>query len=142
VISVPAGLAAVLVFLAALTDWREFRIPNRLVAGIAALSLLGAFLDGSAVGWKEAGIVFAAAACLYAAGMMGGGDVKMLSACALWCPGNLPALLLGTAVSGGILALGLLAVGFVRKKNVPRVPYGVAIGTGTFLAVGAMHAGK
>jgi prepilin peptidase CpaA len=141
-ISIPAGLAAVLVFLAALTDWREFRIPNALVVGIAALSLPEALSGASAVGWREAGIAFAVTACMYATGLMGAGDVKMFSACALWCPGNLPGLALGTAVSGGLLALGLLAAGRVRKKRVPRVPYGLAIGTGTFLAAGAMHAGR
>jgi prepilin peptidase CpaA len=53
--------------------------------------------------------VFLAGALLFARGYLGGGDVKLLSAAALWAgPAGLPTLLLLTAVFGGALALFLL----------------------------------
>lgn len=50
-------------------------------------------------------------------GWMGGGDVKLLAAAAVFVPPALvPALLLGTAVAGGVLALLYLAVGRMVPK--------------------------
>ena len=69
---------------------------------------------------------------------MGGGDVKLLTAATLWAgPGLTPALLIGTAILGGLLTLALLfplalravfapAAAAGTAKRVP-VPYGVAI---------------
>ena len=123
-----AGAAVCLVF-AAITDWREYRIPNGLVAGIAMLALASAVAAGSmdAIGWREAGVVFAGASALYAFGLMGGGDVKLLAACALWCPGHLLGFVFLTACCGGLLAVAQGLHAFVRKRAMPQVPYGVAI---------------
>ena len=69
---------------------------------------------------------------------MGGGDVKLLGACALW-PGleGLPTLLLGTMLAGGALAavalLGRRLVGnrgdhaYPGLRSGGPIPYAVAI---------------
>ncbi len=101
---------------AAASDLLTMTIPNRLslalVAAFAALVLLGV------VPWRDAPMHLAAgvlvlAVCfgMFAAGWMGGGDAKLAAAVALWL-GFDPLLqyLLVTAVAGGALTLGLLAM--------------------------------
>ena len=71
---------------------------------------------------------------------MGGGDVKLLAATGLWLgPAATPALLLLTALAGGVVTLALItcrALGAGRlaggriaalRDPMDRVPYGIAI---------------
>jgi prepilin peptidase CpaA len=85
-------------------------------------------------------IVFAGAAGLFALGWMGGGDVKLITAIAAWTGlEGLPALLMGTVLSGGVLALVIIGArarltGAPDRTRVARetqVPYAVAIAGGT-----------
>ncbi len=92
--------------LAGISDFRTLRIPNYLTAALAAAFPLAALAAGQHVDWLshiEAGFfVFAGGAVLFAAGFMGGGDVKLLAATALWAGlGQVMPLLAMVAIVGG-----------------------------------------
>src|SRR5207253_179657 len=84
------GLAALLV-VAAVIDVRTFTISNRLnltVALLAPLYWLSIALSpwpGVAIQLAAGVTVFTILAGAFYAGMMGGGDVKLAAALALWC---------------------------------------------------------
>lgn len=128
---------------AAFEDFRRLVIPNAVVAGLCILWPLhlatapGFTVVGSLSAAGCATAVFLAGAVLFSRGLMGGGDVKLLAAATLWAgPASTPALLIATAVLGGLLTLALLfskplraAFSWARgaaATSVP-VPYGVAI---------------
>ncbi len=98
---------------AALSDAVTFSIPNRYSAIIAAAFLLFAIgkpleftLGGLAVG----GLLLIGGAFLFARGILGGGDVKLLAACGFWAgQDRLSLLLYATAFAGGALALAQLS---------------------------------
>jgi prepilin peptidase CpaA len=131
------ALAATLVA-AAVIDIRTFTISNRLNATVA----LGAPLywtsialtpwPGIAVQLAAGGIVFGLLAGAFYTGMMGGGDVKLGAALALWfSPGTTLKFLVLMSLAGGVLTLGLLAWHrATRREGRPQVPYGVAIAIG------------
>ena len=68
--------------------------------------------------------------------MLGGGDVKLLAAAALWTgSAALLPFLMATALAGGLLAALFLA--FARREGKPvALPYGVAIAAGGILITG------
>ena len=83
------GLAAILV-VAAVVDLRTFTISNRLNLTVAALAPLY-WLSIPLAPWPDVAIhlaagagVFVLLAVAFYAGMMGGGDVKLAAALALW----------------------------------------------------------
>jgi prepilin peptidase CpaA len=145
---VPLAYFAALMIAAAIVDWRRRIIPNAIVAALCLLwpvdlafartIPLIAALEAAA----GAGLVFAAGAVFFARGMVGGGDVKLLAAASLWSgAAALPALLMLTALLGGVLALAALIPlalarlgGGGRSSETPPaaaltvpIPYGVAI---------------
>ncbi|MES2119100.1 MAG: prepilin peptidase [Pseudomonadota bacterium] len=131
------GLAATLVF-AAIVDVRTFTISNRLNAAVALcaplywMSVALSPWPGMAVQIAAATAVFILFAGAFYAGMMGGGDVKLAAALALWFPpvGILKFLVL-MSLAGGVLTLLVLALHRVRKREGrPEIPYGVAIAFG------------
>lgn len=130
------GLAAILV-VAAVIDVRTFTISNRLnltVALLAPVYWLSVALPwpGFAVQLGAAAIVFALLAVAFYAGMMGGGDVKLAAALALWFPpvATIKFLVL-MSLGGGVLTLAILAWHRARKyEGRPEIPYGVAIAFG------------
>lgn len=131
------GLAATLVF-AAIVDVRTFTISNRLNATVALcaplywLSVALTPWPGMAVQVAAAAAVFALFAGAFYAGMMGGGDVKLAAALALWFPpvGILKFLVL-MSLAGGVLTLLVVALHRYRKREGrPEIPYGVAIAFG------------
>jgi len=118
--------------LAALTDMSSLRIPNPVVLALAASYPLAAFALGHAgdILWHAiaGGAVFAAGAALFASRTLGGGDVKLLAAAALWIgPGGVPIFLSLTAVLGGVFALFVLAKIRLRGSAQAPIPYGVPI---------------
>ena len=131
------GLAIALV-IAAFTDLRRRQIDNWLNGAIA----LGAPLfwwasgvslwPGVAIQFGVALAAFAVLAGLFALRMMGGGDVKLLTALALWIePGLFLQLLIVMALAGGLLTIVLGAWHVARRQRQKlQVPYGVAISTG------------
>lgn len=127
-----------LMLLAAFTDVRRREIDNWLNATIALLAPLFWWANGYAL-WPDMAIqlaiglaVFAAFIALFAMGAMGGGDVKMLGALALWLPvRELFDMLFIMAIAGGVLTVMMLAFRKLRKSNKNiEVPYGVAIAAG------------
>jgi prepilin peptidase CpaA len=145
-----------LVILAAIYDISAFRIPNKVSLGIAALFPLHVLLSPTPVDWPgsliAASAVFLIGFGLFARGMVGGGDVKLLGATALWAGTKLilPELAV-MAVAGGVLAAGTLFLQLARSRRndgallvsgpsiagaaQTKLPYGVAI------AAGALYAG-
>ena len=132
-----AGLAALLI-LAAVIDVRTFTISNRLnltVALLAPLYWLSISLSpwpGVAIQLGAATTVFVLLAGAFYAGMMGGGDVKLAAALALWFPpGVTVKFLVLMSIAGGVLTLGLVAWHRARRREGrPQIPYGVAIAFG------------
>ena len=141
-----AGLAIALV-VAAFTDLRSRQIGNRLNAAIALAAPLFWWASGLSL-WPEVGLqigvalaAFAVLAALFALGAMGGGDVKLLTALALWTP---PArffeLLIVMALLGGLLTIVFGAWHFMRRrKDRLAIPYGVAIACAGLWAISAQY---
>jgi len=136
-------LAAMLI-VAAVVDMRTFTISNRLNLAVALgapvywMSIALAPWPGMAVQLAAGGIVFALLACAFYVGMMGGGDVKLAAALALWFPpaGTIKFLVF-MSVAGGVLTLGILAWHRARRREGrPQIPYGVAIAVGGLAILG------
>jgi len=132
------GLLGVLLLVAAVIDVRTFTISNRLNAAVALLAPIYWWSIGLplwpavAIQIGVAVIVFLLLAAAFYAGMMGGGDVKLAAALALWFspPSTLKFLVL-MSIAGGALTLIVLGVHRLRKKpGRPEIPYGVAIAFG------------
>jgi prepilin peptidase CpaA len=92
--------------------------------------------------WPDIGIqvaiaagVFALLAVAFYAGMMGGGDVKLAAALALWfSPQSTLRFLVFMSIAGGVLTLVVVGLHRLKKKpGKPEVPYGVAIAAGGLL---------
>ena len=161
----------VCVGLAAALDLRWGRIPNRLTytAMLTALLLRAALggwrscLEGLGAGLIGGGVFF----LFFLVRGMGAGDVKLMAAVGVWTELNqLPALLIATALAGGLLALGYMiyfkqasrtmrnlgslfryhfSSGLsphpeinLQNPQAIRIPYALAIAAGTFYVHGMM----
>ena len=144
-----AGLA-----LAAACDLAERRIPNVLVAAIAIAGLAAREWAGGAPALVDASLsgttILLALLVPWAAGVLGGGDVKLAAAAAVWLPPTrLGAFLVYTAVAGGPVALAALGAHRWRVRQALRtatgpeldaspratVPVALAIGMGALAAL-------
>lgn len=139
---------------AAASDLMTMTIPNRLSLLLAVGAVLANVDAGSGfvdIGFDVAAglLVFLLCFCLFASGVMGGGDAKLLSACALWYGLNssLLAFLLYVSLMGGVLTVlivmlrssqhVLLAAGIPIPGlllTAKKIPYAIAIAAGAFLA--------
>lgn len=136
------ALAATLV-VAAVIDARTFTISNRLNLVVASgaplywLSIGLAPWPGMALQLAAAGIVLTLLAGAFYAGMMGGGDVKLAAALALWFPpGATVKFLVWMAIAGGVLTLAILVWHRARRNaGRPQIPYGVAIASGALFVL-------
>ena len=96
------------------TCWHDIAtrtLPDWIAIAIATLGLIWQIIAGD-LGWGllAASLVFLGAALIWYLGALGGGDVKLLAACALLpSPSAVPVLLVMTALAGGALALLYLA---------------------------------
>ena len=129
-----AGLAIALL-VAAFTDLRHRRIGNWLTAAIALAAPAFWWASGLSL-WPEVAMqlgvalaTFAVLAVLFALRAMGGGDVKLLTALALWIePDLFLKLLIMMALLGGVLTIGFSAWHIMkRQREKLAIPYGVAI---------------
>jgi prepilin peptidase CpaA len=129
---------AVLLLVAAVIDVRTFTISNRLNLAVALLAPLYWFAISLPL-WPGVGIqlamgagVFVLLAAAFYAGVMGGGDVKLAAALALWFqPASIIKFLVLMSLAGGVLTLVVLAVHrWKRREGRPEIPYGVAIAFG------------
>lgn len=134
-----AAAAAALMTVAA-TDLGERRIGNGGVLAVALGALPFLALAGPSAAFAHVAVallLFAAGALAFRAGLVGGGDVKLLAAAALWAgPEGLPLLFLVQALATFLLVplvlLGTrwLAGGPQAGAARPTLPLGVAIAAG------------
>ncbi len=154
------GLIGLLIW-AVICDFTSLRIPNRLPLAVALLFAAYATAAPGAVDWLGgllmAMIVFVVATVLFHFRVMGGGDVKLMAAVALWAgPQGILGFLLITSLVGGLLALiAITPLRFVFAEAVAAlggakavrgafrgvIPYGIAIAAGgLFVASSLMGA--
>lgn len=144
------GLFAAALVWAAGSDLLRLRIPNWVVVAIAALYPIYVLSAAQPVAWQGAlvvaGLVFAIGFAFYSFRLLGGGDVKLLAAVALWAgPVQITAFMMSTAIIGGMLALvattplrlllpymaaATRVDADVRQLVQAQIPYGVAIAAG------------
>jgi prepilin peptidase CpaA len=130
---------AFLMLIAAWTDAAKFTIPNWIPALMIALWLVAAPFLG--FGWSEAGLslavfagVLALGMALWAPGWLGGGDVKLIAAGALWFGWpDVISFIVFAAAAGGVLALVLIAL----RRLAPALPVSAESLGKTALAPGA-----
>ena len=129
------GALAIALLFAAFTDIRRRQIDNWLNAGIAMGAPLFWWASGLAL-WPDiagqlgmATLTFIVLSGLFAVRAMGGGDVKLLTALALWIqPEWFLRLLIVMALAGGVLTIALAAWHIARRqRDKLAIPYGVAI---------------
>ena len=155
---IPALFASVFIVLclyAAVKDVETLTISNGLNAIIAFLFIPAVII--TAPGWDVAGAhllaglaAFAISVLLFSLGVFGGGDAKLLAACAVWIGWmGLLKFLIFVALIGGVFALVLIvfrrltlpeswtAKPWIRRLHDRKggLPYGVAIGVGGILMV-------
>jgi prepilin peptidase CpaA len=150
--SAPAWLAAilyVLLVIAALEDGWRMRIGNLTSGAIAIGAFVAIALDGPIVGlWQNLLLfvgVLAFGTFFFSRSWMGGGDVKLLAAGALWCDFSTGwKMLVAVALAGGVETVLILLsrglpwsdrtlerVEFLRRRG--GIPYGIAIAAGLIL---------
>lgn len=139
--------------IAALNDIKNRKIPNALpialALGFGVAVLLQPELRDVAI-WRVAiaALAFAFGLAVYSAGVMGGGDVKLISALILWHPlSDVGALILSIGICGALVSLIYAAMEFASMRRAQtdgvdgsstiaadmrealrtKVPYGVAI---------------
>jgi len=141
------AILAVLLLWAAATDLKSRIIANWLNLAVALLAPAYWWAGGLSV-WPDmavqlalAGCVFALFAFMFAMGWMGGGDVKLLAALALWLPlAALIELLVAMSLLGGVLTVAVVAIHRLRNlKTNPEVPYGVAIACAGLWVIGERY---
>ena len=132
------GTLAILLVVAAVGDIRTFTISNSLNLTVALLAPLY-WLAVALPVWPDAALqlavgagVFAILAGAFYAGLMGGGDVKLAAALALWfSPASTVQFLVWMSIAGGVVTLVAILVHRARgKPGRPEIPYGVAIAFG------------
>jgi len=148
----------VLVLYGAWSDARSLRIPNWVSLALLALFIPTALVAGLAlesVAWHLAcGVaVLILGIVLFAFGLFGGGDAKLLAACALWVGWPEVTWLIGAVILvGGVLSilvillrkgLGLWPDWLVNAAKGlfepgKAVPYGIAITAGALLVLPRM----
>eukprot|EP00913_Durusdinium_trenchii_P027024 g25359.t1 len=129
-------------------------IPNRISIALAASFLLLAPMMGLSlveIGFSlvAAAIVFLLCFALFAAGAMGGGDAKLLTAASLWfgLTSSLVSFLVAVSYAGALVTLlflllrwrgaSMLAFGIPLPQSVlgsRKIPYGIAIAIGGLIA--------
>ena len=154
---IAAATLSFLVILAATADMLSRSIPDKLTLLITASFFPFAWASGMPLAdlliHFGVGIgLLVVAIIVFSLGLFGGGDGKLIAAAGLWIgPSGMADLLLGTAVTGGVLSLAFLVFAvpdwlFSQSKEGPasqralpkvKVPYGYAIAAGTLLALPA-----
>lgn len=162
IVLIVQSCAALVLIVAAIGDFRTFRIPNIIPALIIALFAVYAIVTPTPVGLMahiaSVILVFVAGLLVFHYKIMAGGDVKLIVALALWFNiDQLHILLTLIALAGGVQAaiivlyhyvsLALQSLSVMRSETCAenmsvgtpglrgrRVPYGVAIAGGSICA--------
>ncbi|WP_169569736.1 A24 family peptidase [Sneathiella limimaris] len=149
-ISVFAALSAALY--AAYSDWKAFTIPNAISIVLVVLFPIAVLTAPQEIDWiislATFGVVFIVGFLLFALGVFGGGDVKLIAALSLWSGlAYIIPFLIVTVLSGGLLVFVVIIREALRKtkaedlsfnagvrsalRSKTPVPYGVAIAIGS-----------
>ena len=141
------SVLAIILVVAAVIDVRTFTISNRLNATVALLAPLYWWSEHLPL-WPDIALqigiavaVFAVLAVTFYIGMMGGGDVKLAAALALWfSPASTIKFLVIMSLAGGLLTVIVLIAHRMKPGQIknsdgeiggkPEIPYGVAIAVG------------
>ena len=142
----PLVLLAVLGLLllaAGIEDARQRTISNWTNLAIAALAPVWWWAQGYTI-WPDvplqlllAAIVLGVFAGMFVLGAMGGGDVKLIAALALWLPlfPMLTLLIVMSLAGGAVTVVMMIERRLRRTEGVLEVPYGVAIAFAGLLAL-------
>lgn len=152
VASAPSWLAilvALMFIAAAVEDLWRLEIEDWLSGGVAVAAFVAVAVDGPIVGLWQNLLLFAfvlgGGMLLFNRGAMGGGDVKLLAASALWFDlSHGWKMLVAVAIVGGLETLAIMAIRLApwpdaAAKRIAAlrrgedIPYGVAIGVGVAL---------
>ena len=138
------ALLSLMLLAASWWDLRSRTIPNALNLAVALLAIPFWWATGLSL-WPDvalqlavAALVFGLFAIAFALGGMGGGDVKLVAAVALWLPWQaVVALLVLMSLAGGALTVAML----IRKRMARsearlEIPYGLAIAFGGLWLIG------
>lgn len=126
-----------LLLCAALSDLWRYRIPNALPSLLALSGLILAFPHSPVEAASRAGsaaIVSAVAGALWLRGLLGGGDLKLMMACALWMPlSGLASFAVALGLASGVQGVAALAISQTCLRTPmasamrSRVPYALSI---------------
>ena len=146
-----ALILAILLIAAAVEDAVRLRISNLTVGLVLVAAIVAAMTAGFDLRLWQNLVVFLALLAvgtpMFAAGKLGGGDVKLLAAAGLWFDfAGALWLLVAVALAGGVLALLVLVIrSFNWSEEIRRrvvllrpgggIPYGVAIAAGALIAM-------
>ena len=138
---------AIALLVAAFTDLKSRRIANWLNAAIALGAPIFWWASDMSL-WPDVAIqfglalaTFAVLSILFALKAMGGGDVKLLTALALWiAPMHFLQLLIMMALFGGVLTIAFGGWHILkRQRDRIAIPYGVAIAAAGLWAIGTFY---
>ena len=141
---------------AALSDAASRRVPNALAVAIGMLGIVYELqsdgIQAALLATGTGALVLVVLLLPWSRRMLGGGDVKLAAACAIWMGWErLPTFLLATALAGGLVAVTTailalrrtVALGVdkgappsgVARVRAAKVPYSVAIAAGAVVAL-------
>lgn len=138
-----AAIVAALLVVAAIVDGRHRIIPDWVNIAIALLAVpywwatqLSPWPD-IALQFGIAAVAFAVLLAVFAAGQMGGGDVKLIVALALFlAPLDFMRMLFVMAIAGGILTVAMVVRYRLKGSQGDfENPYGIAIAIGGLVAL-------
>lgn len=141
------ALLACLLIAAAFTDLKTRIISNSLNLAIACLAPVFWWANGLSI-WPDMALqlalglsAFAVFAALFATGLMGGGDVKLIAALALWFPWQmlLAIIVLMAVIGGAVTIITVVHHRMTRRIGQPEIPYGVAISLAALWVVGERY---
>lgn len=148
---------------AIISDVRNYILSNKLCLSVTflyfiflgALYINGTFPSLSYILYSIgiAALIFIILATLFAFNLIGGGDVKLIPAVALWAGPSLTIkFLLITTICGGVVSVGIIVLNYFKKKKIQskssenvnyfmpksseleneenNIPYGIAISIG------------
>ncbi len=147
-LSAPTWVMAILFVIiaaAAVEDGWRLRISNWTCSAVVLLAVIAAALHGFSPSLWQNLLVFVAVLLLgtvaFSAGVLGGGDVKLLAALGLWLDIRGAVWFLAAVfLAGGLLALVLIAGRMILKRprgkdrGKHRIPYGIAIAAGAVIS--------
>jgi len=139
-------ITGAILFYAALTDLKQFKIPNELIVVLVGMFVLYALLSGQGtrILWNLslAGVIFLTMLFFYSQHWVGGGDVKIITVAFLWV--GMRCALMFTILLFVFASVHSLAATFGwaaaqqnegdRRKRIPFAPSVAAALVGTFMS--------